>query len=467
MSRLDCSAGASGTMTTMRTRYHFSGVGGAGMSPLARLMRARGHAVQGSDRAFDAGKNREAADTLRAAGVELVPHDGSGITGVIDHFVFSTAVEAETPEMRAARARGLAMLARPALLAELVDTGRPGVAVSGTSGKSTITGMVAWLARESGAVASVIGGAALVGEGGGGCLVPGPGDGAVAAEACESDGTLVGYHPALGLIHNVSRDHGELDWVRAQFATFAAQCGRLWVNARCAEASALGRRAGALSYGVGAGADAPVTPRSLGPARATGVLRWRGSDVGLDVPQPGLHNLENAAAAALVGLELGIRPADVERLLPRFPGVARRFETIGFTGTGIRIIDDFAHNGEKIRAALTTAQAGAPRVVAVFQPHGFGPARFLRGELRELIPSLLRPSDRFCYAEIFYAGGSVTRDLSSRGLAADIGCAYAEDHAAVTRWVAGEARPGDTILLMGARDPELPRLARRVLAALG
>src|SRR5437016_4117488 len=379
MSRLDCSAGASGTMTTMRTRYHFSGVGGAGMSPLARLMRARGHAVQGSDRAFDAGKNREAADTLRAAGVELVPHDGSGITGVIDHFVFSTAVEAETPEMRAARARGLAMLARPALLAELVDTGRPGVAVSGTSGKSTITGMVAWLAREAGAVASGIGGAA----------------------------------------------------------------------------------------GVGAGADAPVTPRSLGPARATGVLRWRGSDVGLDVPQPGLHNLENAAAAALVGLELGIRPADVERLLPRFPGVARRFETIGVTGTGIRIIDDFAHNGEKIRAALTTAQAGAPRVVAVFQPHGFGPARFLRGELRELIPSLLRPSDRFCYAEIFYAGGSVTRDLSSRDLAADIGCAYAEDHAAVTRWVAGEARPGDTILLMGARDPELPRLARRVLAALG
>src|SRR2546426_10721730 len=116
--------------------------------------------------------------------------------------------------MRAARARGLAMLARPALLAELVDTGRPGVAVSGTSGKSTITGMVAWLARESGAVASVIGGAALVGEGGGGCLVPGPGDGAGAAEACEADGTLGGYHPAPGLIRNGSRDHGGLARVR-------------------------------------------------------------------------------------------------------------------------------------------------------------------------------------------------------------------------------------------------------------
>ena len=198
-----------------------------------------------------------------------------------------------------------------------------------------------------------------------------------------------------------------------------------------------------------------------------GVLRWHGRDIALDVPQPGLHNLENAAAAALVALELGIAPAAIERLLPRFPGVARRFERVGVTAAGIRVIDDFAHNAEKIRAAMSTAQASAPRVVAVFQPHGFGPARFLRGELREMMPTLLRPADRFCYAEIFYAGGTVTRDLSSRDLAQDIGAAYAADHPAVVRWVAGEARPGDMVLLMGARDPELPRLARAVFAALG
>jgi UDP-N-acetylmuramate--alanine ligase len=171
-------------------------------------------------------------------------------------------------------------------------------------------------------------------------------------------------------------------------------------------------------------------------------------------------------ASALIALELGIAAAGVERLLPRFPGVARRFESIGVTSSGIRVIDDFAHNAEKIRAALTTAQSGASRVVAVFQPHGYGPARFLRGELRELLPTLLRPADRLCYAEIFYAGGSVTRDVSSRDLAADVGAAFAEDHPAVVRWVVREARPGDTVLLMGARDPELPRLARTVLAAL-
>ena len=141
------------------------------------------------------------------------------------------------------------------------------------------------------------------------------------------------------------------------------------------------------------------------------------------------------------------------------------------TPTGIRVVDDYAHNPEKIRAALTTAQAGCDRLVAVFQPHGFGPARFMRADLALMLPRLLRARDRFCFAEIFYAGGSVARDVSSAALAADlpgsIGCAVARDHAAVVEWVAAEARPGDTVLLMGARDPRLPALARRVLHALG
>ena len=120
--------------------------------------------------------------------------------------------------------------------------------------------------------------------------------------------------------------------------------------------------------------------------------------------------------------------------------------------------------------ALTTAQAGAPRVVALFQPHGFGPARFLRAELRELLPRVLRKQDRFAYGEIFYAGGSVTKDISSRMLAEDLPaglrCGYAADHAAAVAWIDDEARPGDTVLLLGARDPSLPALARDTLAAL-
>jgi UDP-N-acetylmuramate--alanine ligase len=453
-----------------RFRYHFSGIAGAGMSPLAALMRLRGHAVQGSDRSLDQGKNADVAASLRALGIELYAHDGAAVTAAVDRFVHSTAVEATTPEMRAAGALRLTRLTRPALLAEIVGAGRPGVAIAGTSGKSTITGMLAWLLREARVPATVIGGAALVGQGGGGCLVAGPAKGPVVAEACESDGTLIGYRPALGVVHNVSRDHAEMPSLRAQFAAFAAGCQTLFVNAASAEAAALGLRAKTLSYGVTPDADAPLAVERVGPDRSLGTLRVEGRALTLDVPQPGLHNLENAAAAALVALRLGLAMPTIERLIARFPGVGRRFEIVGVTPTAIRVVDDYAHNADKLRAALTTAQTGAPRVIAVFQPHGFGPARFLRPELRDLLPRLLRPDDRFCYAEIFYAGGTVAKDISSEMLAEDLraarDCAFARDHDAVRRWVAKEARPGDTVLVMGARDPDLPALARSIFSTL-
>ena len=191
-------------------RYHFSGVAGAGMNPLARLMRARGHAVQGSDRALDQGKSPDVAARLRALGIELARQDGAAVTAAIDRFVYSSAVEADTPEMRAARALGIELVPRPALLAEVVNAGRPGVAVAGTSGKSTIVGMVAWLLREGGVAATVLGGAGLAGADGDGGFTVGPADGPVVVEACEADGTLVGYRPTLGLVHNISRDHAEV-----------------------------------------------------------------------------------------------------------------------------------------------------------------------------------------------------------------------------------------------------------------
>ena len=451
-------------------RFHFSGIAGAGMGPLACLMKARGHAVQGSDRAFDQGKKQEIAAELSRLGIELAPQDGRAITAAIDRFVYSAAVEADTPELRAARALGLECLPRPQLLAEVVNTANPGVAISGTSGKSTVVGMLGWLLREGGIKATVLGGADFVAEGSGGCFVAGPAEGPAVAEACESDGTLVGYRPTIGLIHNVSRDHDELSALRPQFTAFARNCGKLLVGADCPEAAALGQRFKAATYGVSQDADARLRVTSVGPRRGRGVLRHAGRDLTLDIPQPGLHNLENATAAALVALEIGLDAEAVVALLARFPGVARRFELVGTTAHDIHVVDDYAHNAEKLRAAVTTAQAGSARVVAVFQPHGFGPARFLRGELREMMPTLLRPQDRFCYAEIFYAGGTVAKDISSRILADDLpaalNCGYARDHEAARQWVVSEARPGDTVLIMGARDPDLPRLARAVLSSL-
>ena len=450
-------------------KYHFSGIGGQGMNPLARLMRAWGHEVQGSDRAFDQGKQADLAATLRELGIALHPQDGSAVTADVQRFVYSTAVEADTPEAQAARRFGIERVPRPALLAEVVNDGAPGVAVAGTSGKSTVTGMIGWILRQASIPATVLGGAALVGEGVSGCFAAGPRNGPVIAEACESDGTLVGYHPGVGVILNISRDHEELASLRAQFGTFAKQCRTLLVNAVSDEARALGAENGALTFGRADDATYRLEVLGAGPERARGTLRSAAGDVALDIPQPGVHNLENAAAAAAVALTLGVPPATIAGALGTFPGVARRFEIVGVTASGIRVVDDYAHNADKIRAALTTAQ-GAGRVVAVFQPHGFGPARFLRPELRELLPRLLRAGDRFCYAEIFYAGGTVAKDVSSRDLAGDLppghGAAYAPDHGAAVRWILEVAKPGDTVLIMGARDPDLPALARAACAAL-
>ena len=453
----------------MTLRYHFSGIAGQGMNPLARLMRAWGHDVQGSDRAFDRGKQRDLAATLTGLGIRLLPQDGRAITATLDRFVYSTAVEADTPEARAARELAIERVPRPTLLAEIVNDGGPGVAVAGTSGKSTVTGMIGWILREAKQPTTVLGGAALVGEGVSGCFAAGPARGPVVAEACESDGTLVGYRPDIGLILNVSRDHEELDSLRRQFSTFAAQCRTLLVNAASAEARAIGAAVGARTFGSAPDADFALHVASPGPERARGTLRAASASVALDVPQPGAHNLENAAAAAAVALAMGVAPATVEHAVRTFPGVARRFQVVGTTPEGVRVVDDYAHNADKIRAAITTAQT-AGRVVAIFQPHGFGPARFLRPELAALLPRLLRPDDRFCYAEVFYAGGTVAKDISSRDLVADLPAAlaigYAPDHAAVVAWVREEAKPGDTVLVMGARDPDLPALARAVFDAL-
>src|SRR5262249_29555984 len=192
----------------------------------------------------------------------------------------------------------------------------------------------AYIAREARLTLTALGGAALVGDGVTGCLVAGPADGPVVAEACESDGTLVGYRPSIGLVHNVSRDHGEVEALRPQFAAFAAQCGRLIVNQACPEAAMLGRVRGASSYGDAPTADARLEMISVGPERARGLLHLSTGTLTLDVPQPGRHNLENAVAAALVAIALGVRPEAIEALLSRFPGVARRFEVVGITSDG-------------------------------------------------------------------------------------------------------------------------------------
>lgn len=445
---------------------HFSGVAGQGMNPLARLMRAWGHAVQGSDRSLDKGENTDIRARLEAEGIRILPQDGSAVRPGVERFVYSAAVEPDTPEARRARELGIACIARPGLLAEVVDAGDPGVAISGTSGKSTVVGMLAWTLRALGRPATVLGGAALAGEGTAGGFAAGPRGGAVVAEACESDGTLVGYHPAIGLIHNITRDHGEVHEVRDQFATLARQSRQVLVNAACREALAASEGLPRVRYGTGGAAEIVLEVIAPGPERARGLIAVDGREIDLEVPQPGAHTLENACAAVAAARAMGLDAAAAAVALATFPGVSRRFEIVGRTDEGLRVVDDYAHNGAKIAAAVAAAQAGGGRVLCLFQPHGYGPARLLRPELRDLLPTILRPQDRWLYLPVYYAGGTVTRDVEAHDLARDAGVDSVSERTAALAWVAERAAPGDTVLVMGARDPTLGSFARALAAAL-
>ena len=445
---------------------HFSGIAGQGMNPLAQLMRAWGHDVQGSDRSFDQGHNGDIRSRLEAAGIIILPQDGTALRPGVDRFIYSAAVEPDTPEARAARALGIACTARPGLLAEVVDAGGPGIAVSGTSGKSTVVGMLAWILRQLDRPATVLGGAALAGEGTAGCFAAAAQGGPVVAEACESDGTLVGYHPGIGVIHNITRDHGEVHEVRAQFASFARQSRVLLVNAACPEAMALTAGLARTVYGSGGPADLPLEVITTGPHGARALVVVAGRELDLEVQQPGAHNLENACAALAAALAMGCDADVVLAALRSFPGVSRRFEVVARTDEGLRVVDDYAHNGAKIAAAVAAAQAGAERVICLFQPHGFGPARQLRPELKELLPQLLRRQDRWLYLPIYYAGGSVTQDISSTDLAKDAGVDAVERRTDALAWLAERTAPGDTVLIMGARDPGLGGFARALAEAL-
>jgi UDP-N-acetylmuramate--alanine ligase len=449
--------------------YHFCGIAGAGMNPLARLMRRRGHVVQGSDRSFDRGENQVLKAILESEGIRLVPQGAAAITANLDRVVFSAAVEAQNPELVAAKNLNIPTMVRPTLLAEVVDAGCPGVAVCGTSGKSTVVGMIAWILQETKTPASILGGAALAVDGANhmGAFAIADAEAPVIAEACESDGTLIGYHPKISLLLNITRDHGELEGLLPQFETVCNQSRLVIANADCPQALKLAQALNQTQFfGTHPQAQWRLIEKILSPFDAGGRIQTPDGEIFISVPQPGQHTLENALAALALVSALGVKAQDAALALRTFPGVARRFQCVS-KHDGIRVIDDYAHNGAKIEAAIRAAQLGADRVLAIFQPHGFGPARFLRSELKEILPKILRPQDRLCYAPIYYAGGTVAQDISSFDLASDLShlkVTAVQSHAEVASWIQSQhPKSGDTILLMGARDPRLPELARSLL----
>ena len=460
----------------MSNSTFFCGIGGSGMLPLASILRARGDKVAGSDRALDAGRLAPKFDYLRSLGISLFPQDGSGL-GKGMTFVTSAAVEATIPDVVRARELGLEHLTRPLLLAQLLNAAQRSVAVGGTSGKSTVTGMIGWILHACHLQPTVMNGAvmknfaspaspfasALVGD-----------PELFVSEVDESDGSIALYHPTVAVLTNISLDHLAMDELRALFAGFLSRAGKAVINLDDPDTRALAEAMPADSL-VGYGFDSPAAAvvgrkLELGPDGVRFTIRCGEQNCDVTLPQPGRHNASNALAALAVCQALGVPIADGAAALSRFEGLKRRLETVG-SAAGVAVIDDFAHNPDKIAASLATLTAPPGRLLILFQPHGFGPLAKMGEELAETFIRGMREGDRLYLPDPVYQGGTADRSRGSDWLAAAIRAGGGEaehipDRAGIGEALLREAAAGDRIVVMGARDDSLSEFAAELLGNL-
>ena len=457
--------------------YHFCGVGGSGMLPLASIVRATGATVTGSDRSADAGRLAAKFDYLKRLGIALFPQDGSGLRPGAT-LVTSAAVEPTIPDVVRAGELGLAHLTRPQLLAQLLNAATTSVAVGGTSGKSTVTGMIGWMLHAMGARPTVMNGAvmknfvspdtpfasALVGD-----------PALFVSEVDESDGSIALYCPTVAVLGNVSLDHHSIDDLRTLFGAFLGAAGKAVINLDDPEARALAETL-PDDKRIGFGFDSPgaaLAGRDLklddDGVRFTLAVDGDQHDVTLIVP--GRHNAMNALAALGAIHALGLPLAEAASALARFAGLTRRLETVGVAG-GVTVIDDFAHNPDKIAATLATLTARPGRLLILFQPHGYGPLAKMGDELAETFALGMREGDRLFLPDPVYQGGTVDRARGSDWLAAAVTAAGGHARHLATRAAIGdalivEAQPGDTIAILGARDDTLSEFAAELVERLG
>ncbi len=460
--------------------FFFCGIGGSGMLPLAQILGGRGAIVEGSDRSNDQGRTPDKFAALRQQGFRLHPQDGSGIVDRGQILVASAAVEDSVPEVRRAKELECLRLSRAELNSILFNTSGAGLAVAGTSGKSTVTGMLGWILHACGRDPTIMNGAvmknfvsperpfasALVG-----------GRSLYVSEVDESDGSIALYRPAVGLLLNVSLDHKSMDELRLLFGDYLARSRIAVINADDPEALALLPHASeVITFGIEEGkAQIGIRPGSIaeGPMRQAALVvdRHHDSEYPLRLALPGRHNLSNALAAIAGAAAAGIPVSQAVEALAGFEGLARRFDIVGTSASGITVIDDFGHNPEKCAATLRTLKSHPGRVLAFFQPHGYGPLLQMGEELAETFAHELDATDRVFLCDPVYFGGTVDRNEGSQRIVRLVEVAggradYLPSREAVGDRIAEIARPGDRIVVMGARDDTLSSFARDLFGRL-
>jgi len=442
----------------------FAGIAGTGMSAIAQYLKGKGCQISGSDRYFNVGEAEEIRQKLENEGIKCFPQGGLGIDETVDLLVVSTAVEDTVPEVQEAKALGIPILKRSALLA-MIAAAQKTIAVGGTSGKSTTCAILFDILEHAGLSPSIISGAGLVRlikEGKIGNAAVGSGEWLI-IEADESDGSIVSYHAEIGLLLNVDKDHKEISELMEIFNIFRNNSKQFIVNHSHVLTNTLSVN---LGNDFSSNEQDPAGFTSTDFMQIGFVSRFNINGFPFAVQAVGKHNMENVVAAVAVASKIGVTLEVAAEAVAKYQGIYRRHQIIG-QKNGVVLVDDYAHNPVKCAASIRACLPIARKLIAWFQPHGFTPTKFLRKDFVDEIASALRPQDEIWMSEIFYAGGTAVKDISSLDLINDlrekgVNAFFVENRNNLVEQMRQHLISGTVILLMGARDPSLEMFAQQV-----
>lgn len=450
-------------------RYYFVGIAGTGMSRLALLFNKMGIPVSGSDRFFPDQTHHPMLTRLIRKDIALYPQDGSGITPDVARVVISAAIERQNPDVLKAQQMSIPVVTRSQLLADFFNA-HCGYGITGTSGKTTITGMVTTVLRYAHNPHIYYCGDDLCGE----LPLKTPNltdnDIVMIAEIDESDGSPVLYYPNSAIISNISLDHKGIRELLDMFEQFAHQCSDILVlNSDCLSSMQLKTRISnptVVTFGINNPADYRADRITL---TRQGV-RFLCNGIEYKLRVQGLHNCYNALSAIVLLESMGVDRTIIAEGLERFNGMHRRLELVA-EKDDIRVYDDFSHNPDKMYAALNTLKQTSNRIFLIFRPHGYGPMIMLRDKLIEAICSALSPADTIFFLDIFDAGGTASRTIHARDMVDDLchigmTAKYVPSMESIAGLVKSQLSPGDTIVVMGARDPYLSQFAKDLASEL-
>jgi len=448
--------------------FFFIGIAGTGMSAIAQYLKGIGKQVSGSDRLFNGETKLLIQEQFEQQDIHCFFQDASGITPDIDVVVISTAIEDSNIELQKARLLGIPVVKRSELLSSISETKRT-IAVGGTSGKSTTTAMIFHIMQSCGLEPSVMNGAGLSSlqrKGLPGNAWVGKSDWLV-IEADESDGSIVSYVPEIAVLLNIDRDHKEFEELNELFEIFKSNTKNRFVVNQSHSLSKKLSQDKAFDFGVEI-KDIGFSGEDFEQKGFSIFFKCNG--IFFQIPAIGKHNMENALAAVAVCNAVGISTTDCAKALQNYEGIYRRTQLTG-ESNGIFVIDDFAHNPAEIACAIQASQSVGKRVFAWFQPHGYGPLKFFYKELIEEVLSTLRENDFFILSDVYYAGGTVNKEIASEEVASEMQkqnnrILFFADRKDMLPYLKQNCQKGDIVLIMGARDTTLSDFAKEVLGFL-